>query len=98
MSDTVYTLIETADGCRSAEGARFLSQLRDGHRALGECIEGVTTEDLAWQYAPGFNTVGMLLAHIALAEVHLVQVGIEGAKTAGPPRRWGSATTTTACR
>lgn len=81
MSETVYTLIEAADGCRSAEGARFLSQLRDAHRALGEGIEDLTADDLAWQHAPGFNTIGMLLAHVALSEVHLVQVGVEGAKT-----------------
>jgi uncharacterized damage-inducible protein DinB len=80
MSDNVYTLIEVADGCRSAEGARFLSQLRDGHRALREVIEGLSAQDLAWQHAPGFNTIGMLLAHIALNEVHLIQVGVEGAK------------------
>jgi len=33
---------------------------------------------LDWQPAPGMNTIGMLLAHIAYAECHLVQVGLEG--------------------
>lgn len=79
MSDTVYTLIEAVDGCRAAEGAHFLAQLRDGHQSLGNVIEGLTPADLSWQHAPGFNTIGMLLAHVALNEVHLIQVGVEGA-------------------
>src|SRR5262245_9533921 len=80
MSATVFTLIEPVEGCRSAEGARVLSQLRDGHARLRESVAGLSASDLAWQHAPGFNTIGMILAHVALSEVHLIQVGVEGAK------------------
>ncbi len=34
--------------------------------------------ELAWQFAPGMNTIGMLLAHIAVAEAHLTDVGLQG--------------------
>jgi uncharacterized damage-inducible protein DinB len=80
MSAQVFTLIEPAQGCRSEEGARILAQLRDTHARLRESVAGLSAVDLAWQHAPGFNTIGMILAHIALSEVHLIQVGVEGSK------------------
>jgi uncharacterized damage-inducible protein DinB len=45
-------------------------------RRVGEA----TTEQLEWQLRPGTNTVGMLLAHLAVVEVYWVQaagVGVE---------------------
>src|SRR5262245_48194670 len=47
----------------------FLAQLDDQNANLLEDTRGLTPEELAWQPAPGMNTVGMLLAHIALVEV-----------------------------
>lgn len=38
-------------------------------RRVGEA----TTEQLEWQLRPGTNTVGMLLAHLAVVEVYWVQ-------------------------
>ena len=61
--------------CRSREAASFIAQLDDqSTRLLGD-ITGVTPTTLAWQPAPGMNTLGMLLAHIAIVEVFWTQVG-----------------------
>jgi uncharacterized damage-inducible protein DinB len=38
--------------------------------------------ELEWQPAPGMNTIGMLLAHIAIAEVWWIEVGCK--ETPGP--------------
>jgi uncharacterized damage-inducible protein DinB len=81
MSATVTTLLETPPGYRSREVARFLWQLDEQRRQLIDGTRGLSPADLAWQPAPGMNTIGMLLAHIAFAEVHVVQVGIAGEAT-----------------
>jgi uncharacterized damage-inducible protein DinB len=56
----------------------FLAQLDDQSRRLTETTRGATPEELTWQSAPGMNTIGMLLAHIAAVEVGWVQVGLQG--------------------
>ena len=78
MSATVTTLLETPAGYRSREVARFMWQLDEQRRQLIDGTRGLTPPDLCWQPAPGMNTIGMLLAHIAFAEVHVVQVAIVG--------------------
>ncbi|MEK7330063.1 MAG: DUF664 domain-containing protein [Candidatus Eisenbacteria bacterium] len=47
----------------------------DQSRRLGEDTRGLGPAALAWQPAPGLNTAGMLLAHVAIAEVYWMQVG-----------------------
>ncbi len=81
MPTTVQTLLETPAGYRSATVARFLWQMDEQRRALIEDTRALTPGELAWQPAPGMNTIGMLLAHIAYAESHLTQVGLEGKAT-----------------
>lgn len=78
----IETLLATPSGYTSETVALFLWQLDEQRRALLEDTRGLTAEDLAWQPAPGMNTIGMLLAHIGYAEAHLVQVGLER-ETAG---------------
>lgn len=78
MSATVETLLATPAGYRSPEVARFLWQMDEQRRALLADVRDATAEELQWQLAPGMNTIGMLLAHIAYAENHLTQVGLEG--------------------
>jgi uncharacterized damage-inducible protein DinB len=78
---TVETLLAAPAGFRSREVARFLWQMDEQRRALLDDTRDLDVETLAWQPAPGTNTIGMLLAHIAYAETHLVQVGIEGRAT-----------------
>ena len=75
---TLETLLVAPPGYACATVARFMWQLDEQRRALLEDTRALTAEELAWQPAPGMNTIGMLLAHIGYAEAHLVQVGLEG--------------------
>lgn len=49
--------------------ALFAAQLDDQLKHLKDSVEKLTVEQLEWQQRPGMNTVGMLLAHLALVEV-----------------------------
>jgi uncharacterized damage-inducible protein DinB len=81
MVTTVQTLLETLPGFRSETIARFLWQLDEQRRVLIKDTRGLSAKELEWQPAPGMNSIGMLLAHIAYAENHLAQVGLEGKPT-----------------
>lgn len=61
--------------------ARYVAQLDDQTRRLVAATAALGVADLAWQSAPGTNTIGMLLAHIAYAEAHLTAIGLEGRPT-----------------
>lgn len=76
MANVLRTVLETPAGFASREAARFLWQLDEQRRKLLADTRGLTAGDLAWQPRPGMNTIGMLLAHIAFAEVQLVQIGL----------------------
>jgi uncharacterized damage-inducible protein DinB len=78
MTAWTETRLVTPPGFRSATVGRFLWQMDEQRRTLIADTRGLSAEALAWQPAPGMNTIGMLLAHIAYAECHLVQVGLEG--------------------
>jgi len=79
MSDFQYTLAPDPR-CVSAQAGSFLAQLDDQLRRLTEATRGLTPEDLQWQPAPGMNTIGMLLTHMAGVEVFWTQFGIEQVK------------------
>jgi uncharacterized damage-inducible protein DinB len=78
MPDAVRTTLTPAPGCRSAEVALLLAALDDQSRRLIEETRDLSPAELSWQPAPGMNTIGMLLAHVAVAETHLGQVGLLG--------------------
>jgi uncharacterized damage-inducible protein DinB len=78
MPHVIETLLEVPDGFASAHAARYVWQLDDQTRRLFDALEGITVDELGWQPAPGMNTIGMLLAHIAVAEAHMATVGVEG--------------------
>lgn len=69
-------LLSPDPGCRSREAGLFLAQLEDGHRKLAKSLAGATPEELSWQSAPGANTAAMVTIHIAIAEVHLTDIGV----------------------
>lgn len=81
MTPTLQTLLETPPGFRSETVGRFLWQMDEQRRVLIADTRGLTPEALGWQPAPGMNTIGMLLAHLAYAENHLAQIGLEGKAT-----------------
>jgi len=67
--------ILTVPSSPSRELDLFLAQLDDQTRRLTEDTRGLTRTALEWQPALGMNTIGMLLAHLAIVEVHWMQVG-----------------------
>ena len=54
--------------------ALFAAQLDDQLRKLKEAVAELNTTHLEWQPHPGFNTVGMLLAHLAVVDVFWICV------------------------
>lgn len=74
MAEHVRLMLPAVTGYRSTEIGSFVSQLDDLTRLMMKDVEGATVEELAWQPAPGCNTIGMLLAHIAVVEVFWIQV------------------------
>jgi uncharacterized damage-inducible protein DinB len=62
-------------GYRSREAALFVAQMDDQSRRLKVRTRDLTPEELAWQSQPGMNTIGMLLAHIAIVEADWMQTG-----------------------
>jgi len=81
MAASLQTLLEAPPGYRSETVARFMWQLDEQRRALVADTRGLSRAELEWQPAPGMNSMGMLLAHVAYAESHLCQVGLEGKAT-----------------
>ena len=76
MATVTKSLIRPAEGFRSREAASFLAQMDDQSRRLGEALSGMTPQELEWQPAPGMNTIGMLLAHLAIVEVWWSQIAL----------------------
>ena len=79
MSTKVETYtIAPAQGMKSKAVALWLAQLNDQLANLTEDTRGMTPDELSWQPAPGMNTAGMLLAHIALVEVGWIGTAAQG--------------------
>lgn len=76
----VQSFLRPPEGFRSREAALFFAQLEDQTRILLETVKGITPQELEWQPERGTNTIGMLLAHNAVAEVLWTQIGILGRK------------------
>jgi uncharacterized damage-inducible protein DinB len=77
MSEIVRLPMEPLPGFKSREAGSFLAQLDDQLERLREATRGLTPEDLMWQPEPGMNTIGMLLAHLAVVEVWWTAIVIE---------------------
>ena len=71
------TYMITVPPGRPREAASFLAQLDDQSRRLFEDLRGITAAELHWQPKPGTNTIGMLLAHIAIVEVYWLMIAAE---------------------
>jgi len=74
MPDTRYLIVAPPE-FRSPEAGTFFEQLEDQSRRLSKDTRGLEAAELEWQPAPGANTIGMLLAHIAIVEVYWIQFG-----------------------
>jgi uncharacterized damage-inducible protein DinB len=62
---------------RSPEAALFFASLEDQSRLLWTGLEGITPDELCWQPHLGMNTIGMLLAHLAIVEAWWTKIIIE---------------------
>lgn len=76
-------------GFRSAEVASFLAQLDDLSARLWKGVAGASRAELAWQPKPGTNTIGMLLAHLAIVEAFWIQRATTGEDDAALERLLG---------
>ncbi len=74
----IESRIVPAEGFRSLEVAVKVTELGAVHELIREAVDGLTPAQLDRQPAPGRNSAGMLLAHVAMVEVHLGQVGLLG--------------------
>jgi uncharacterized damage-inducible protein DinB len=63
--------------------AWLAAQLDDQSRLLTQRLAGAGRELLEWQPRPGINTIGMLLAHLAVAEAYWIGAVLSG----GPKER-----------
>lgn len=52
----------------------FVAQLDDQLRDLKDIVKDMSVNDLEWQQGIGMNTIGMLLAHLAVVEVFWINV------------------------
>lgn len=66
------------DAKTQAKVGLFAGQLDDQLKLLKEQVKGLTVEQLEWQLRPGMNTVGMLLAHLALVEIWWINAAPKG--------------------
>jgi uncharacterized damage-inducible protein DinB len=56
----------------------FAASLDDQLRRLRKTLEGLEVSHLEWQERPGRNTIGMLLAHLALVEIYWITMAPAG--------------------
>ena len=78
MTEVVRLPMKPLPGFKSREAGIFMAQLDDQLERLREATRGLTPDDLMWQPEPGMNTIGMLLAHLAVVEVWWTMYVIEG--------------------
>jgi len=76
MARWMERVLAPVAGTNSPLAGRFLWQLDDQTRRLTEHTRGATAAELCWQAAPGMNTIGMLLAHVAVVEIGWVVRGV----------------------
>ncbi len=76
MPTLIQRIMSPVPGTASPIVGLFLWQLDDQSRRLIKDTREATPEELAWQRAPGMNTIGMLLAHIAAVEVGWMRAAV----------------------
>jgi len=69
MATILRSVIAPLPDFKSTEASLFVAQLDEQLRLVKDATSALSPEDLMWQPAPGMNTIGMLLAHMAVAEV-----------------------------
>ncbi len=78
MSGDTITRLAPPAGYASVHVATCIAGVDELRERLLAAVRGLTPAQLEWQPRPGANTIGMLLAHVAVAETHVAQVGLLG--------------------
>jgi uncharacterized damage-inducible protein DinB len=78
MPPVMHSFLSLPADFRSPEVALHFAELEDQTVRLFEHLSDLTPDALAWQPAPGRNTIGMLLAHLAVVEVFWIDIGVRG--------------------
>jgi len=74
MKEHLLTLPDGYDIKKQRLVGTFAAQLDAQHEMLRKAVEGLTVVQLEWQLRPGMNTIGMLMAHIAIAEIFWINI------------------------
>ena len=76
MSTVRRTILDVPSGFASAEVGLWFAGLEDLRARVLKAVADIGAEELRWQPAPGTSTIGMLLAHLAVSETHIVDVAL----------------------
>jgi len=76
MNVTDRDILEIPTGYRTVEAALTMAELDDQTALLMRDIDGITPAELEWQMRPGMNTIGMLLAHLAIVELFWIRTAV----------------------
>ena len=79
MTTPVRRILSPVPGFTSPEVSLYFAQLEELTDRLRADVREATPAQLEWQPGPGMNTIGMLLAHIAVAEAYWAAVIAERA-------------------
>jgi len=82
MVTMTHRQLDIPAGFRTSDAAFVVASLDDQSRLLFEDLEGIAADELQWQPQPGMNTIGMLLAHMAIVEVWWTRIVVEKADPA----------------
>lgn len=74
MPDHLLSIPPGFDPGAQSVVATFAAGLDDQLRRLETALEGLPVAALEWQSAPGMNSIGMLVAHMALVEVWWIRL------------------------
>ena len=69
MIERKLTIPDGYDAVANPRMASFAAQLEDQMARLKKDVEGLDVRQLQWQPQPGINTVGMMLAHLAVVDL-----------------------------
>ena len=78
MTKSISPRITPAPGFKSEAAGLYFTQMEDQTQRLHKAIADITPAELEWQPRGGMNSIGMLLAHVAGAEVAWAMRGFEG--------------------
>ena len=78
MTELLLAVPEGYDSSAQAIVGLMAAALDDQSRRLRKTVAGLEVAHLEWQERPGRNTVGMLMAHLAAAEIGYFYVACAG--------------------